>query len=67
MSDWGQEAVGHATIEMQVMAATGDGHWRFDQCKNVPHLNPNESSSQVGHRDSVDNFQGDNLMCMWDQ
>jgi len=42
--DWEQEAVGHAAIEMQVMAAMYDGHWRFNLCKNIPHLNPNIST-----------------------
>jgi len=37
-----------------VVPVMGDRCWRFDQCKNVPHLNPNESSSQVGHRDNMD-------------
>jgi len=41
--DWEQEAVGHATIGMWVMAAMCDGHQRFNPCKNVPHLNPNEN------------------------
>ena len=41
MSDWEEEVVGNTTIEMWVVAAMCDGHQRFDQCKNVPHLNPN--------------------------
>ena len=38
---WEQEAAGCATIERWVMVVTCDGCWRFNPCKNVPHLNPN--------------------------
>jgi len=39
--DQEQEAVGRTAIEMWVVVATCDRHWRFNLCKNVPHLNPN--------------------------
>jgi len=45
---WEKEAAGHATIERWVTVVTCDGHWRFNPCKNIPHLNPNLLSSPKG-------------------